>query len=149
MTDDSGAIQPGESEAGAGDAISGTVAKLGPGEKLAVLGAAALLAVWVLFDFLLDEYSTGSLQFALALVVVGAAYRHHNKGSAEWGVTYSTVIYVGAGLIGILGVVDLIEEIRDGIFDADGATIVGALAYYAAAIVAGMGAWQLRGARAD
>lgn len=145
MTDDNGAGQPEATSGGTSDAISGTMAKLGPGEKLAVVGAAALLVVWVLFDFLIDEYSTGSIPFALALVTVGAAYTHHNKGSAHWGISYQTVVLVAAALIGVFGVRDIVEEVRAGIFDADASTIIGALAYYAAAIVAGVGAWQLKG----
>ena len=134
----------GDAMASAQSAVSGTIAKLGPAEKLVVLGAAALLIVWVLFDLLIDEYSTGSLPFALALVVVGAAYSKHNGGAGS-GVRYTTILFVCGGLIGIFGVVDIIEEVRGGIFDADGATVIGALAYYAAAIVTGVGALQLRG----
>lgn len=135
---------PAEETGGGGSDIGDMIGKLGAGEKLAVLGAAALLAVWVLFDLLIDEYSTGSLPFALAVVVVGAAYVHH-QGSGNDSVPYSTVLFVGAGLIGILGAVDLVEELRDNILDADGTTVIGALLYYASAITSGVGALQLRG----
>ena len=135
---------PGDAMSSAQSAVSGTIAKLGPGEKLVVLGAAALLIVWVLFDLLIDDYSTGSLPFALALVVVGAAYGKHNQGT-DSGVRYTTVLFVCGGLIGIFGVVDIIEEVRAGIFDSGSARVIGALAYYASAIVTGVGALQLRG----
>ena len=48
-----------------------------------------------------------------------------------------------AGLLGILGVWFLIEEIRNDILDADGATVIGAILFWAASIVSGVGAWQL------
>jgi hypothetical protein len=123
--------------------LSSTVAKLGAGEKLAVLGAAGVLGVWLVFDLLIDEYSTGHLPFALALVAVAAAYYHHNRGSEAWSVDYKTVIFVTCALTGVIGAWSVIEEVRNGIFDADGASIVGAVLYYVASITSGFGAWQL------
>ncbi len=57
------------------------------------------------------------------------------------------MVLVAAALIGVFGVRDIVEEVRAGIFDADASTVIGALAYYAAAIVAGVGAWQLKGGK--
>ena len=62
---------------GIGSELSSTVAKLGAGEKLAVLGAAGVMVVWLLFDLLIDEYGIGEPSFILAGLVVGAAYFHH------------------------------------------------------------------------
>ena len=76
-----------------GQEISATVAKLGAGEKLAVLGAAAVLAVWLVFDLLIDEYSIGTFSFVLSLVIVYAAYRHHNRGSDHWTTPYGSVVW--------------------------------------------------------
>ncbi len=128
---------------GMGQELSSVIAKLGAGEKLAVLGAAGVLGVWLVFDLLLDEYSTGHLPFALALVAVAAAYYHHNRGSDSWSVDYKTVIFVTCALTGIIGAWSVIEEVRNDIFDADGATVVGAILYYAASITSGVGARQL------
>jgi hypothetical protein len=128
---------------GIGQELSATVAKLGVGEKLAVLGAAGVLGVWLVFDLLIDEYSTGHLPFALALVAAAAAYYHHNRGSDGWSVDYKTVIFVTCALTGIIGAWSVIEEVRNSILDADGATVVGAILYYAASITSGVGAWQL------
>lgn len=134
-------------QGGMGQDLSAAVAKLGAGEKLAVLGAAGVLAVWVVFDLLIDEYSTGSVSFVLALVVCYAAYRHHGRGSEGWAVPYQTIVWVGASLLGILGVWFLIEELRQDILDADAATLIGALAFYAGTIVSGIGAYQLSSRR--
>ena len=148
MTDESGgadAVPTEESSVGSkvGKEISETVAKLGAGEKFAVLGAAGVLGVWLVFDLLIDEYFTGHLAFVLALVVVAAAYLHHTKGSGDWAVPYKTVVSVCAGLLGVLGAWFLIEEVRGDILGADAATVLGALIFYVASIVSGVGAWQL------
>jgi hypothetical protein len=124
--------------------VSATFAKLGGGERLAVLGAALVLVGWLLFDLLIDEYSTGYLQFALAVVIVGGAWTHH-KGSGPDPVPYTSLLFVAAGILGLLGAYDLIEELRADIFDADATTIIGALVYWVGAIMAGVGALQVRG----
>lgn len=119
------------------------MSKLGVGERLLVLGAEVFLAVWLLFDLLIDEYAIGSTALILGLIVAGAAYVHHNGGSSEWGINYTTVVVVAGALLGVLGAWDLIEEVRGGIFDRDAATVIGGLAYYASSIACGVGAWQL------
>lgn len=136
-----------EPESGMGDDISATVAKLGAGEKLAVLGAAGVLAVWLVFDLLIDEYSIGAVSFVLSLAIVYAAYRHHNRGSDTWAVPYESLVWAAASLLGVLGVWFLIEEIRGEILNTDAATVIGALAFYIAAIVSGVGAYQLSSRR--
>ena len=145
MTDHESPEQPDAPGAasGIGSDISATVAKLGAGERLAVLGAAGVLAVWVVFDLLIDEYSTGDMMFVLALVVAVAAYKHHNGGSEGWSIDYRTLVIVGGALLGILGGYYLIEEVRAEIFDADVATVLGAVLFWTASIVSGVGAWQL------
>lgn len=146
MADHESVEQPEVEEAasGIGNELSATVAKLGASEKLAVLGAAGVLVVWALFDLLIDEYGMGHLPFALAVVATAAAYYHHNKGSSDWSVDYRTVLFVTCALTGLIGAWSLIEEVRNDIFDADAGTLIGALAYYAAAITSGVGAWQLK-----
>jgi hypothetical protein len=145
MADHESAEQPevGGAAGGIGSELSATVAKLGAGEKLAVLGAAGVLAVWLVFDLLIDEYRTGDVMFVIALVVAVAAFKHHNGGSEGWSIDYRTLVVVGGGLLGILGAYYLIEEVRADIFDADGATIVAALIFYVASITSGIGAWQM------
>lgn len=136
--------ETGESATGGlGQDISSAVARLGAGEKLAVLGAAGVMAVWLVFDLLLDEYPTGHLPFALALVATVAAYVHHNRGSESWSVDYKAVIFVTCALTGVIGAWVLIEEVRAGILDDNAAEVIGAVLYYVAAITSGVGAWQL------
>ena len=128
-----------------GNEISQTFSNLSGGERFAVLGAAIVLGSWLIFDLLIDDYGIGSLAFSLAVLIVGAAFAHHRRSGGSDPVPYGSLLFAAAGILGLLGVVDLIEEVRDDIFDADGTTIVGALIYYGGAILSGIGAIQLRG----
>lgn len=128
---------------GIGGELSSTVAKLGAGEKLAVLGAAGVMVVWLLFDLLIDEYGIGEPSFILAGLVVGAAYFHHNRGSSDWSVDYITVVKVAGIFLGLLGAWTVVEQLRADLFDRDATSIIGALGYYVGCIVSGIGAWQL------
>lgn len=128
---------------GLGQEISASFAKLGPGEMLVVVGAVIVLADWFLFDLVIDRYPIYPVSFLLAVLVVATAYVHQ-KGRPD-PVPYVTVLFVAGGMLGLMGAWDMIEEIRDNIFgDAGFVTILGALGYYAGAILAGVGALQLR-----
>ncbi len=146
MADHESTEQPDVAEAasGIGSELSSTVAKLGASEKLAVLGAAAVMVVWLLFDLLIDEYGIGEPSFILAGMIVGAAYFHHNRGSADWSVDYVTVVKVSGIFLGLLGAWTLVEQVRADLFDRDAASIIGALGYYAGTITSGIGAWQMK-----
>ncbi|MDH3499863.1 MAG: hypothetical protein OEM97_07060 [Acidimicrobiia bacterium] len=121
------------------------LANLGGGERLAVLGAFITFGGWLLFDLLIDEYSLGHLTFALAVVILAAAFAHHRGSSGSVPLPYPAVLFGSAGMLGLLGVWDFVEEVRNGIFDTDGATIIGALIYYVGTVMAGIGGLQLRG----
>ena len=138
--------QPEEAAAagGIGSELSSTVAKLGAGEKLAVLGAAGVMVVWVLFDLLIDEYGIGEPSFILAGLIVAAAYFHHNRGSADWSVDYVTVVKVAGIFLGLLGAWTLVEQVRADLFDREATDVIAALGYYVGTITSGIGAWQLK-----
>lgn len=144
MTDHEPQEQSEVAASGIGSELSSTVAKLGAGEKLAVLGAAGVMVVWLLFDLLIDEYGIGEPSFILAGLVVGAAYFHHNRGSDDWSVDYVTVVKVAGVFLGLLGAWTLVEQLRANLFDRDATSIIGALAYYVGTITSGIGAWQLK-----
>ncbi|MGI9607873.1 MAG: hypothetical protein ACR2P0_17225 [Acidimicrobiales bacterium] len=147
MSDAQGADEGGTSgestAANVGNEISDTFSKMSGGERFAVLGAVIVLADWLLFDLLIDDYGMGSLPFALAVLIVGAAYFHHRR-SGDDPVPYGSLLFAAAGILGLLGVVDVIEEVRNDIFDRDATTVVGALIYYGGAILSGVGALQLK-----
>lgn len=146
MTDNESPDQPEAAAAGSGigSELSSTVAKLGAGEKLAVLGAAGVMVVWLLFDLLIDEYGIGEPSFILAGLIVAAAYLHHNRGSADWSVDYVTVVKVAGIFLGLLGAWTVVEQLRANLFDRDATSIIAALGYYVGTITSGIGAWQLK-----
>ncbi len=134
-----------EAQAGAGgvEGIGRAVQALGIGEKLAVLGTAGVLATWLVFDLLMAEYGVGHLPFALSALTVFVAYRFHIQHSGDWPVRYQTLVIVLAGLVGLIGVQEFVIDLRYEIFDRDNSTIFGAVAFWAAAIVAGVGAVRM------
>lgn len=142
---------PEETGGGGGSDIGDMIGSLSGGERLAVLGAAGVLAIWLIFDLLWNEFGLSSFTFALAVVVVAAAY-FHRQGSGGFAVPYTKILFVAAGLLGLLAAVDVVEELLDLIFDRgsvfdtdynDGIQVLAAILYYAAAITSGAGARQL------
>ncbi|MGE3961020.1 MAG: hypothetical protein AB7F65_04995 [Dehalococcoidia bacterium] len=119
------------------------VQAIGIGERLAILGAAGVLATWFGFDLLLAEYGVGHLPFALSALTLFLAYRFHVQRAPHWSVDYRTLVVVLAGLIGLLGLQELLIDLRYEVFDRDAATILGAIAFWAAAFVAGAGALRM------
>ncbi len=122
---------------------AGMMSKMSPAETLVFLGAIVVLGGWVLFDLLIDDYGTDVASFALAVFIVLASMAHQ-KRTTEPPVPHATAMLVAGGVLGVLGVSFLLEEVRDGILGSGFLTVIGALVYYAGAIVAGVGALQLR-----
>lgn len=118
---------------------------LGIGEKLAILGSVGVLVTWLVFQVLMTEYSIGHLPFALAALIVFLSYHFHMQHATDWPVPYRTLLIVLAGLLGLIGVQELVLDLRYEIFDRDGTTIVGAIAFWATAITAGAGAFRMAG----
>jgi len=139
--------QPGQpgAQTGGMQGIGRVVQGLGIGEKLAILGAAGVLAVWLVFQVLMTEYSIGHLPFALAAMTLFLGYRFHMQHATDWPVSYRTLLIVLAGLLGLIGAQELVLDLRYEIFDTDATTIIGAVAFWAASITAGVGALRMAG----
>ncbi len=129
--------------AAAGGGAAGMMSKMSPGETLVFFGAVVVLGGWVVFDLLLDEYGPDAASFALAIFIVVAGMSGQRRTGAAV-LPQTTVLYVAGGILGILGAAFLVEEVRDGVLGAGFLTVIGALVYYAGAILAGVGAFQLR-----
>ncbi len=111
------------------------------GDTLVMWGALLVVASWVVFETIAEEYfiSTTSIAVALLLVVVpridSAAISSLAKPAA-----FAKVfgyLLVAAGLSEIVG------DIRNNIFDAGGSTIIGALVAYAGYALTFMGARKI------
>ena len=152
MTNEPQPTQPGgqaDAQAGAQSGgmqeISRVVQSLGIGEKLAILGSAGVLATWLVFQVLMTEYSIGHLPFALAALIVFLGYRFNMQHATDWAVPYRTLLIVLAGLLGLIGAQELVLDLRYEIFDTDATTVIGAIAFWAASITAGVGALRMAG----
>ena len=105
------------------------------GETLVLWGAMAVLASWLIFDVITDEYGVSSLAVVLALVVVVMPRIDRDAISSMGAFIKAT----GYGLA-IAGAVELVADIDSTIFDAGGATIIAALIAYAGYVLAFLGA---------
>lgn len=110
------------------------------GEGLVALAGMILLAVWLIFDVILDEYGLG-LVTLLAAVVVVMVPRLDPATVAKVHSVPVIMKVVGYGLA-LIGVIDVIAAIEGGFFD-DALEVIAALATYAAFGVAFVGARQI------
>lgn len=119
------------------------LAQMGTGEKLVVLAAALMLAIYIIFDLIADSYGIGSVAFVISLGILMAAFARHKRPGTTWSIPYETVIrLLGLALLA-LGVYFFISEVRGGIFDRRAGVVIGALLFYIAVAVSGVGAYQL------
>ncbi len=117
---------------GAGDFTSG--------EGLVAFAGMVVLAVWVIFSILATEYFVSFVGVLLAVAAVLAP--RLDRATVERVHPLPVIMKtVGYGLA-ILGVIVLVEDIRLGFLD-EVLTVVGGLIYYAAAVMAFIGARQI------
>lgn len=132
-----------EGQTGGVQEIGDAIQRLGMGERLAVLGAAGVFLVWVVFGVITQDYGVGQLPFLLALGTLVLAYRFHVQKAGDWPLSYGVVVLVLAAALGLVGVRELVLDLRYQIFDTDAGTMVGAVLFWIAALAAGVGAVQM------
>lgn len=143
MTDESGGMEPVEQPVpeerddavleGAGDFTSG--------EGLVAFAGMVLLAVWVIFDLILDTYGVDNLIPVVATVAV--ILPRLNRTTVDRFHPLPLLMKVtGWGLV-LLGVVELLLDLRIGFYGHVGG-IIGALAAYAGFVMAFVGARQIK-----
>jgi hypothetical protein len=111
------------------------------GDTLVMWGALAVIAVWVIFEVISEEYFLGTATVALAIVMV-VIPRIDAKAIASLASPAAFMKLAGYGLVS-LGVVELVADLRNNIFDTDGGTIIGALIAYAAFALTFFGARKI------
>lgn len=110
------------------------------GLDLVTVGALVVLASWVIFDLIADDYPLSTVAAALALVIV-AIPRLDVK--AVTGIAPMPAFLKLFGyLLAAVGVIEILSDLENSLFDAGGATIFGALVAYAGYVVAFLGARQ-------
>lgn len=111
------------------------------GDTLVMWGALAVLASWVIFEVIAEEYFVSTMSAALAIFLVvlpridGDAIKNLAKPA-------SIAKFVGYLLV-CAGIVEVVADIRNNIFDAGGSTILGAIVAYAGYALTFLGARKI------
>ena len=116
---------------------------LSQGEKLVGLGAVAVLAVYIIFELITEDYGVSDLPILLAAFILGVLWLRLQRPGMSWAVPSTSLLRAGGYLLLAWGVVEFIDELKDDIFEYPGATIAGFLILVAGCAVAGFGAKQL------
>ncbi len=115
-------------------------------ERLIAIGALLVLVVdWVIGTLLLDDYGLSHLSVVVPIGLLAAMYRYYSGSSdAPWYPLYGTIVKVGAWAMAIIAVYDFIDDTLITSRRYSGSTLFFALVFYAAGVLFGMGAWQMR-----
>ena len=110
------------------------------GENLISLGALLVAGSWLAFEVIAEEYYVTTVAVALALLVL--VLPRIDVGAIT-DIASIPVFLTAAGYgLAAIGVVEVIDEVQSGVFDAGGATIFGAIVAYAGYVLAFLGARQ-------
>lgn len=130
------ADQPADAEQPAANAALGDFST---GEGMVALGGMIVLAVWLIFEVITDDYSVSYLSIFLAAIAVLLPRLNRDQVEAFHPLS-SLMKVVGYGLA-LVGAAEIVSDIETGLFtDGSGLTIVAALAAYVGYVVAFMGA---------
>ena len=111
------------------------------GDTLVMWGALAVLASWVIFEVIAEEYFVSTLSTALAIFLV-VIPRIDGDAIKRLAHPASIAKFFGYLLVAA-GIVELVADIRNNIFDAGAATIIGALVAYAGYALTFLGARKI------
>lgn len=118
--------------------MSGAAEKMfSTGEGMVAFAGMVLIAVWLIFEVITDDYSLTTTAVVLAVLV---AIAPRMPEATESMVRVPVLMKASGILLGIVGAIDVIADIETGLFDAGGITIVAALISYAAYAMAFLGA---------
>jgi hypothetical protein len=106
------------------------------------IGAAIIVADWILFDIILDKYYFFTLTLLLAFYALFAVWAHTSRPSTSWPVPYAWVLKLLGYTVGVLVLIEFIGDLRYGVLDNAG-DIFGGIVLYAGAFVMFWGARQL------
>lgn len=113
-------------------------------EQFVAIGASVILVVnYLIADVILDEFAVATATWLISLAVLGAMYFFYAGERNPWHDFYPWMVEMGAWAIGLIGALHFLESIFDS-FSSSGVTLVFQIVFYAAAGLAGAGAYQLR-----
>ena len=132
---------PSGGDSGGGSGID--FSSLSQAEKLLGLGGLAVVAVYVIFELITEDYFVNYIAILLAVFILGTLWMKLQRTSMTWAVPASSLLRVAGYMLFVFGIVVFIDQLKGDIFDAPGATIAGALILYGGCAIAGFGAKQL------
>ncbi len=111
------------------------------GDTLVMWGALAVLASWIVFEVIAEEYFVSTLSTALAIFLV-ALPRLDGDAIKNLAKPASIAKFFGYLLV-CAGVVEFVADMRGNIFDRGAAAIIGALVAYAGYALTFIGARKI------
>jgi hypothetical protein len=114
----------------------------GTAEMLIRIGAAIVLADYVIFGLLMNEYFFFWGTVLFAAYALFAAWVRSNRSTASWPVSYGWTMKLIGYSVGFLGAFELVEDLRFGLLD-NTAEVLGGIVLYAGAFLMFWGARQL------
>ncbi len=122
------------------------VNQLTGGERLIAIGALLILVInWLIGTLILDDWGVAYIGVLIPIGILAAMYFYYSGPEASWHPLYGTIVKVGAWAIAIVAVYDLIDDTLITSSRYTGTGLFYELVFYAAGILSGIGAWQLRG----
>jgi hypothetical protein len=110
------------------------------GLDLVTIGALVVLASWVIFDLITDDYLVATVAVALALIIV--LLPRFDSGAITAFAPVPAFLKLAGYSLALIGLVEILTDIETNLFDAGGATIFGALIAWAGYVIAFVGARQ-------
>lgn len=144
MTDESHGMEPRQDPVSPEERDSAAVQGAGDftsGEGLVAFAGIVLLAVWVIFDLILDTYGMDNLVPVVATVAI--LLPRLDRANVERVHPLPLLMKMTGWALVFLGVVELLLDIRIGFYGHIGG-IIGALAAYAGYVMAFLGARQIK-----
>ncbi len=111
------------------------------GDTLVMWGALAVLAVWVVFEVITEDYFVATTTVAIALLV--AVVPRIDGSITKVFSNPAAFAKLGGYFLVAAGVTELVSDLRNELFDRDGITIVAALIAYVAYAITFMGARKI------
>ncbi len=110
------------------------------GLDLVTIGALVVLASWVIFDLITDDYLVGTVAVALALII--AVLPRLDSGAITAFAPVPAFLKLAGYSLALIGAVEILTDLESSFFDWGGASIFGALVAWAGYVIAFVGARQ-------
>lgn len=128
------------------EAAKSTISQLSSGERLIAIAALLVLVIdWLLGTLILDDYGLSNISVLIPIGLLVTMFFYYTGRESSWHPLYGTILKVGAWAMAIIALYALIDETLITSSRYSGAALFYELVFYAAGILFGIGAWQMRG----